>query len=252
MIRINIDLTPARRSLYEKALTRIRGAFIASESEADALIVGDCKKAMQARAPCLLDHPEAIPLAQLKALASSQVRLMPAHVWRFLPSIIPIHQGHAAGHLGEPGLLRVHLWHHESLPLQSLSFGQIDLAHWFFGATPNHVHSLSRPDYLQWHLGFPNDGMAIIDVAACRPSPHPYYSMHLIGSDGAAYADDHHNAHLLFDRKGSHALLHARNEILGIRNLLDEFVNGIVENRAWSVGVPDSVKAKTIVEEQRV
>ncbi|MDA1274542.1 MAG: hypothetical protein O2960_10905 [Verrucomicrobia bacterium] len=100
-----------------------------------------------------------------------------------------------------------------------------------------------------WHLGFPNGGMAIIDVAACRPSPHPYYSMHLIGSAGAAYADDHHNAHLLFDKKGSHALLHARNEILGIRNLLEEFVNGIVEKRAWSVGVPDSVNACKTIEE---
>ena len=46
---------------------------------------------------------------------------------------------------------------------------------------------------------FPEGGMALIDCSrALQPSCDPYFSLTVIGSTGAAYADDHHNTNLLY------------------------------------------------------
>ncbi len=249
MIRIRIQLPPERRFLYEEALSRLHGLEITDGLDADALISGEWNVVIDTGLPCLLERPEGIPLPQLKALASSSTSVMPAHVWRFFPNIRQVQRRHARGHLGEPGLLRIHHWRPERQLVRDLGFGEADLALWLFGAMPVSRHSLSSPDYLQLHLGFPNDGMAVIDVAANRPAPDPYYSLHLMGSEGAAYADDHHNAHLLMDQRGTRAVLHGRNERLAVLAMVEEFVNGLKDQRAWSVDLSDSFRANQIIEE---
>ncbi len=247
MIRIRIQLPPARKGLYEQALTRLRGVEVADGPNADALISGE--GVMDPCVPCLLDRPEGIPLSQLKALASSSASVMPGHVCRFFPGIRQVQQRHAGGHLGEPGLLRIHHWRPEQQPVWELGFGEVDLALWLFRAMPVRQHSLALPEYLQLHLGFPNDGMAVIDVAANRPGSDPYYSLHLIGSEGAAYADDHHNAHLLMDQRGTRAVLQGRNERLAVVAMMEEFASGLREKRAWSVTLADSIRAHQTIQE---
>lgn len=249
MIRIRIELSPERQRVYEEALTRLRGVEIIAGPDADALISGESNAVNNKGLPCLLDRPEGISMTRLKALASLGTTLMPAHVWRFFPGIRQVQQRHARGHLGEPGLLRIHHWRPERQPVRDFGFGEADLALWLFGAMPVSRHSLSSPDYLQLHLGFPNDGMAVLDVAANRPGTDPYYSLHLIGSEGAAYADDHHNAHLLMDQRGTRAVLQGRNERLAVMAMLEEFVGGLKERRAWSVNLSDSMRANQIIEE---
>ena len=49
-------------------------------------------------------------LADIAALGQADTMLMPAHTWRFLPSIPAVRHSLDAGKLGEPGLLRIHRW----------------------------------------------------------------------------------------------------------------------------------------------
>ena len=80
---------------------------------------------------------------------------------------------------------------------------EIDVACWLFDALPDFVYAKALSDNtpqrgLQLHLGFPGGGMALIDCTRTLPvGSDPYYSLTLIGSTGAAYADDHHNTNLL-------------------------------------------------------
>ena len=92
--------------------------------------------------------------------------------------------------------------------------------------------------------------MSLIDIATNRNGSNDYYSMHLIGSHGAAYADDHENGHLLLGKAGMHSLIPPANEVMTLRNMLEEFVNGIRENRPWNVSPEDTLNAlKTVSEE---
>ena len=132
--------------------------------------------------------------------------------------------------LGEPGLLRVHRWRQAETETHILSksstaallFGDIDLALRIFGETPTEIYAIGRDDhaYVQVHLGFSNGGMAILDFARGLPSGQGYNSVSLIGSTGAAYADDHHNSHLLFTggvvHKQEDALVMERGPVLAL------------------------------------
>ncbi|MFP6864924.1 MAG: hypothetical protein VCA35_03200 [Roseibacillus sp.] len=247
MMRIELDLEPGRKGRYQEALARLHDVALAEDGAADALVTGKLARAKDERTPCLLDQPEQNTAEELEALSSD--RLMPGHQWRFYPSVLPVQESNASGQLGEPGLLRVHHWLTEDLPPDRAAFAQVDLAHWFFGAPSEEIHFLARPDYLQIHLGFPNGGMALLDLATRRPGKDSYYSMHLIGSAGAAYADDHRNAHLLLGKEGSRALVHEQNSLLGIQHMLQEFVGGIRENRAWKVSIRDTLRALATIKE---
>ncbi len=241
--RFQLDLAPDRKPVYEEAIARLRNVEVAPDAAAaDALITGG--EANTRDLPCLLDRPETSDPHQLSA-----PRMMPAHTTRFLPSVRAVQGALAAGELGSPGLLRIHHWlPHDQLPHQA-AFPQIDLAHWFFGAAPEQTHFLEKAGYLQAHLGFPDGGMAVIDVATNRPGHDSYYSMHLIGSTGAAYADDHHNAHLHFGAGGTRALLHQPCERLGMLAMLEEFVGGVLEGRPWSVTMLDTAMAHQCLKE---
>ncbi len=236
---MQINVSPERESLYREALGRLRprGGFA-------GLITSHPAEAAAANVPCLLDRPDAQDLAQLGDLLDSNKPIMPAHPLRFLPEIVPIRESAAAGKLGMPGLLRVHVWINDALPAEQLAFDQIDLAICLFDAQPNLVHCLRRPNYLQLHLGFPGDAMALIDIATQRPGPDPYLSVHLIGSDGAVYADYHRNAQLLFTGGGTRALVHQASLVLATQKMLEEFISG-----DWQVGLADTIAAKRCLQE---
>lgn len=246
MTRIRLDLSSDRSDLYSEALTRLHDVEVTTEGSPDAIIVDSPAKATEGSTPCLLDQPET---HRADDLASLPAEVMPAHLWRFLPSVSAVQDSHAAGQLGAPGLLRTHHWVCEDLPVNQAAYPQVDLALWFFGSPPKHTHGLRSPLYLQIHLGFENDGMAMIDLATAHPGATDYYSMHLIGSTGAAYADDHRNSHLLFGSEGTQALLHRQNVLLGTQNMLREFLAGTREGRSWSVTLQDSINAMNTIKE---
>ena len=243
MLKIQINLPSPRRRLYLEAITRLQGVE-AVEDNADALVTGS---PTDNSLPTLLDGPHEIRFDQLREL--ERTPLMPAHQWRYAPNIIPVQDSRSSGQLGEPGLLRIHHWLTADTSPFSMAFHQVDLSHWFFSGQPSSHYAHSGSDYLQLHLGYPESGMSLIDIATNRSGSSDYYSMHLIGSHGAAYADDHENSHLLFGREGIRSLIPPANEVIAIRNMLEEFSNGIIEDRPWDVTLEDTRNALTTITE---
>lgn len=243
MLKIQVNLTSPRRTLYLEAMTRMHGVE-AVEKNGDALVTDTIS---DRPLPVLLDHPHKMSLDQLRRLRGTPT--MPAHQWRYAPNVIPLQESRLLGQLGEPGLLRIHHWLAAETCPTSLAFHQVDLSHWFFSGKPSSRYCHSGSDYLQLHLGYPDSGMTLIDIATNRAGSNDYYSMHLIGSHGAAYADDHENSHLLLGKSGIHSLIPPANEVMAIRSMLEEFVNGIIEERLWNVTPEDTLNALTTVTE---
>lgn len=170
----------------------------------DALVCEGAELALQAARSgmhVLLLQPFRLAPAQT-ALLRAEPRIVPAFLGRYLPSRRQVHQEVEARNLGRPGLIRLHDWD----PSRSLDDQRIaenlDLVCWLMKASPNTVYAAKRDDeYVQVHLGFDGDAMALIDIDA-RPVGAPYGSLHLVGSRGAAYVDDHHNMQLLLKNHG--------------------------------------------------
>jgi hypothetical protein len=107
-------------------------------------------------------------------------------------------------------------------------------------------------------LGFADDRMAVIDCATL-PKGDEYYSLSVIGSSGAAYADDHHNMQLLFGgghpqaictSQGDKALLAALQEFVDVRGSRRKPSCGVAEwKRAerLAAAVEESLRSKTAV-----
>ncbi|MDQ3702494.1 MAG: hypothetical protein M3442_16465 [Chloroflexota bacterium] len=89
----------------------------------------------------------------------------------------------------------------------------LDVALWLMGTAPNLVYALEQVSpvnldtdardrtsghAMQVHLGFPGGGMALIDYAGTLPPGDGYQALSVIGSTGAAYADDHQNMQLVY------------------------------------------------------
>jgi predicted dehydrogenase len=117
---------------------------------------------------------------------------------RFLPSRRLIRQQVDAGKLGQPGLVRSHRWSSEVDDLFAAVERDLDVAIWLIGRAPETVYAVERDGSCQLHLGFPGGPMALIDRTTTLPPGDGYRSLSLIGSCGAAYADDHQNVQLLF------------------------------------------------------
>ncbi|MDG1892665.1 MAG: hypothetical protein P8L18_15270 [Verrucomicrobiota bacterium] len=244
MIKVSIQLDSKRRSSYVEALRRMPQASLCEGGGADAVIVSADRLKEIGNLPCLMDQPEVLDAAHCRRLLDGAVRIMPGHVWRFHPRTLPMHHALEAGKLGKPGLLRVHHWSpFPSDELRRQCFHSIDLACWFFGNRPCSSHYMGKDHYGQWHLCFPDDGMALLNVAALKQGSESYESIHLIGSKGAVYGDDHDNTHLLMGNEGVQAWVQRPQEVTGVQSMLTEFVNGVEAMRPWSITLRDSLLA---------
>jgi predicted dehydrogenase len=159
----------------------------------------------------VVPHNNRPPELQPKAWVDNPQPWLWGHAFRFLPSVVAVKESLRSGKLGAPGLVRIHHWQTAAAgdALQALG-PQLDVACWLVDQPPTVLLAQSRPaqpaatsrDYLQVHLGFADDRMAVIDCATSLAAGDDYYSLSVIGSTGAAYADDHHNMQLLF--RGGH------------------------------------------------
>lgn len=195
--------------------------------------------------------------AAIDACASTGVLLSIGNTLRALPSNRTIKERVSDRKLGVPGMLRGHRWRSGGDNgigiLVERIYGDIDLAAWIFEALPSEIFALRREegtdgtqlDYLQIHLGFPGGGMALLDFSAALPEGEEYHSHFLIGSTGAAYADDHHNSHLLY-RGGNPAALISREGHLRVTEELQGFVTAIRENAAPPVSGEDARRVHQI------
>lgn len=163
------------------------------------------------------------------------VRLMVGQPYRFLPSVQVVKSALASGKLGDPGLVRIHRWNPADPATQATPSGsdasrEIDLACWLVGQHPNVVRAVARPDYVQVHFGFPAGGMALLDRARTLPPGQGYFSLSVIASTGAAYADDHHDTQLLFGRGRPAGLLTGQGD-LALLGQVQEFLRSIEQHR---------------------
>jgi predicted dehydrogenase len=202
------------------------------------------------------------------AASKAGVRLMAGNLGRFAAAGATVKEALDSGELGEPGLLRIHRWEpldngswpaldqeQGSVAVRNLS-AEIDLAVWLFGGPPTEVYATGRrvshggidqPDYVQVHLGFDGDGMSVIDYSASLPDAPGYHFLSMIGSKGAAYADDHHNVNLVYGDGGTRALAsgHGAGHILA---QLQELVDAISEDRDPAPTGADGRRAVLVAE----
>ena len=183
--------------------------------------------------------------------AKKNVTLMVGGTLRFLPGNEPILPSRADNKLGAPGLLRVHRWSSGGSSGGSIGeriAGDVDLALHIFDGSPTRVYALQRePAYLQVHFGFDGGGMAVLDFARGLPEGQNYHSLHVIGATGAAYADDHHNTHLVF-RGGDAAARIAEQGTYHIAREVQAFVDAIVDGRPPAVTGEHACDVLRIVE----
>lgn len=182
---------------------------------------------------------------------------------RFLPSRQLIRQQLDAGKLGDPGLVRIHHWEptaandrQQSAELPTLLLRDLDLTLWLFRKFPNSVYAVSSANreqpsgpglFVQVHLGFPGGGMALIDYSDRLPDGDGYQSLTVIGSAGAAYADDQQNTQLVF-RGGQPQAVKAAEGVRQLVTLVQDFADGLNANCDRSSSVSDWHRVMTLAD----
>lgn len=197
----------------------------------------------------LIASPASLPLEVLEKLSSSAkrygVQLAVINPDRYFPSRQLLQQQLEAGKLGRPGLVRMYRW--KPTPMSSRVSSpslpgvltlDLDVTLWLIGMLPNAVfattavppnNSSSQAQTIQVHLGFPNNAMALISYSSALPPGDDYRSLSVMGSDGAAYLDDHQNMQLIY--RGSHPqALRTEEGLRPLVNLVQYFVDALQAN----------------------
>ena len=162
-----------------------------------------------------------------------------------------VRQQIASGKLGEVGLVRIHRWEPtvtesvlNRMSLPGPLVRDLELALWLFDKSPDVVYAIEQTaneqatesgDLVQVHLGFPGGGMALITYSNRLPPGDGYQSLSVIGSCGAAYADDHQDRQLVF--MGGPPLAVRGGEGSTLAPLLQQFVDALREQRDLSAGL---------------
>ena len=175
------------------------------------------------------------------------------HVFRLLPSLRTLKESVDSGKLGDTGLVRIHHWQTKGADLRSSLLAQLDVACSLVGRSPAVIFGLSRAarrgdvgnEYLQVHIGFDDDRMAVIDCTTQLASGDDYYSAGVISSTGAAYADDHHNVQLLFGGQHPQAIKTSQGD-RGLLATFQEFVDSRAKSRPPICGAPEWHRAQRL------
>ena len=230
----------------------------------------------------LLDMPLLLRIppgdTTIAACRAAGVTFMLGQATRFLPSVAEVKNCLRSGILGAPGLLRIHDWRppdpeqvDTTAAILQAVLPDLDLANWIFDALPTEVYAAGRKKgtgpicrngpqgashkldlspfsygYVQVHLGYTDGGMALVDHSMTLPPGSAYFSLSVFGSAGAAYADDHHNMHLLY-RGGRPTALPAGQARLHYLGELQEFVDAIETGRPPAIAADDGHKAAEVV-----
>lgn len=205
---------------YRAAASRIRDVVVVERDDAPYAIVTSDPRA------------QGTPSLLVSGDPCAAANLFPAFPWRFSPQVRAIRSSLDAGQLGKPGLLRMHAWSPASQPSgDEAKLAAVDLALWLTGERPDAVHASHNPHALLIHLGFPSGAMAMLDFTGTLPEGESYRSLSLIGSRGAAYADDHRDRNLLFNG-GAPAASAPGSESAFIVPMLEDFIAAVREGRS--------------------
>ena len=148
------------------------------------------------------------------------------------------------GRLGEPGLIRMHRWEPAGQPthatgLPDALLRDLDTVLWLAGRSPDRVFAAGTVGgFVQVHLGFPDGGMALLDYTNRLPPGDDYRSLSVIAFNGAAYADDHQNAQLVY--RGGRPQAVRTDERAGLlAATADDFVDALRTGRDLSAGAAE-------------
>jgi predicted dehydrogenase len=190
-LRLHVSFDVPERDAILAAASRIPTlAVVESETEADAIV------AFQDLGKWPKDRP-VLQLGELPTEAPTNV--YPALPSRFDPHAQAIRRRLDAGDLGRPGLARLHVWSSTSEALNHRNkIDAIDLVLWLIGEDIESSFATQSQANQVIHLGFVHGAMALIDFYDQLPADDRYRSLTVIGSDGAAYADDHRDRNLFF------------------------------------------------------
>ena len=228
-LKLYLHLEDQQSDRYRIALRRVCGVTVIEDlAVADAVVSKDER--------CVINKPMLWIEGDSPAPRESVVPAMP---WRFRPSVLVMSERLRSGKLGVPGLLRVHRWRADADLL-----ADIDLALWLVSGEPETVFAMARDGYRQAHLGFSGGGMVIVDHATNLPSGG-YESVTLIGSKGAAYADDHRNVNLRLVATGCEGITTGEGDV-ALANMLNDFVTSVREDRQGAVTMSDFEKAARV------
>lgn len=256
VMRLALRLSPDAARLYRAAGKRVRGVeWVETEdTTAEACIADDLETAREAGVrgvPLLWCDPDLSVTEEVEAIYGEDAAnlVTAAHVWRYQASRRAIVARLREGKLGQPGLLRIHRWEPRGDAVfdSTRILPEMDLAHWIFREAPTVIHALpgsaGSGSYLQAHLGFARGGMALIDYAFCLPSGSRYDSLSVIGSTGAAYADDHRNCNLLYQGDDPAAFCVDEKPVLAFQGQLESFVSAVRAGKAPPVSLGETKAA---------
>jgi hypothetical protein len=160
---------------------------------------------------------------------------------RYLSSRQLVRNQLLTGPLGEPGLVRLHRWEPAvpdrapepgTLPEQLVR--DLDVALWLAELEPERVYAVQQSDpagrYVQVHVGFPGGASALLDFDGRIPAGDGYQSLSVIAASGAAYADDHQNAQLLY-RGGQPRAVRTEERAGQFAAIAQEFVDALRDVR---------------------
>jgi predicted dehydrogenase len=154
----------------------------------------------------------------------------------------------SSGKLGAPGLVRIHHWQPQPAgDLRRALLAQLDIACWLVDQPPTVLFAQPAENYLQVHLGFADDRMALIDCSTSLAAGDDYYSLSAIGSTGAAYADDHHNMQLVFGGGHPQAVRTSQGD-KALLATLQEFIDAAAQSRQPLCGAAEWKRAQTLLE----
>jgi predicted dehydrogenase len=243
----------------EAIFARVRGACPAALDQCDAVAIMDsaanplatAQHSVLAGRHVLLLADLARPQAEVDwligAMRPGGCRLAIVNLDRYAPALRSIKNQIDAGKLGTVGLVRIHFW--EPLGAGRSLLPIIDLTTWFVDEMPDMVFAIGDdPDYAQVHLGFPGGAMALLFGAKFMGEPpvESYFSATVIGSHGAAYADDHHNVQLdcanaTWKAIPPRAPIHQR------LSLVQDFIDGLTLGKDFASSIDDWRRTSNIV-----
>ena len=90
----------------------------------------------------------------------------------------------------------------------------------------------------------------MLDFTSALPEGDGYHSLNLIGSRGAAYADDHRDRNLLFDG-GSPAATAPAFQGAYIQPMLEDFVRAVTEEQSSKEACEEYGRAEKILRSAR-
>ena len=251
---IRLVVSGAADNACRKAALRLRGATLAASLDpttCDAAVFVGAVPPEHGAIECLLQAKKHVFLATEACLSGDVMESLAAVARQggvqfaienpdhYLPSRQLLRRQLDTGKLGAAGLVRIHRWEPAAVDGRRTFLGfhaalvrDLELAVWLMGKPPNLVYAVGAVDgrYLQVHLGFPDGGMALIDHCERLPPGDGYQSVSVIGSAGAAYADDHQNMQLLY-RGGNPQAVQSDEAAEGLSALVLDFVDALRTGR---------------------